>query len=174
MTSIIKVDTLQTAAGGVPTASDLGLNVTGSVLQVKNDTVANLITNSSDGWMDTGLSVTITPSSATNYFYVMFEGEFFMTDTSNAKGFGFNIYKDNTAVTTSPNDGLNRPYDHYQDDTSERIFTRSSKTWYDVTGTLSPVTFTVKFTAYQGDVTPVGMSFDSETQRSLTVMEIAG
>ena len=33
MTSIIKVDQIQTAAGGVPTAGDLGLNVTGSVLQ---------------------------------------------------------------------------------------------------------------------------------------------
>lgn len=32
MTSILKVDTLQTAAGGVPTAGDLGLNVTGAVI----------------------------------------------------------------------------------------------------------------------------------------------
>jgi hypothetical protein len=30
----LKVDTIQTAAGGVPTASDLGINVAGSVLQV--------------------------------------------------------------------------------------------------------------------------------------------
>lgn len=34
MASIIKVDTIQTAAGGTPTAADLGLNTTGSVLQV--------------------------------------------------------------------------------------------------------------------------------------------
>ena len=33
MTSIIKVDQIQTAAGGVPTAADLGLNVSGSVVQ---------------------------------------------------------------------------------------------------------------------------------------------
>lgn len=33
MTSILKVDTLQTAAGGVPTVGDLGINTTGSVLQ---------------------------------------------------------------------------------------------------------------------------------------------
>ena len=30
----LKVDTIQTAAGGVPTASDLGINIAGSVLQV--------------------------------------------------------------------------------------------------------------------------------------------
>ena len=34
MTSIIKVDQIQTAAGAVPTAADLGINVTGSVVQV--------------------------------------------------------------------------------------------------------------------------------------------
>jgi len=33
MTSILKVDTLQTAAGGVPTAGDLGINTTGTVLE---------------------------------------------------------------------------------------------------------------------------------------------
>ena len=35
MSSIIKVDTIQTAAGGTPTAADLGLNTTGSVLNAK-------------------------------------------------------------------------------------------------------------------------------------------
>ena len=34
MASIIKVDTIQTAAGGTPTAADLGLNTTGSVVNV--------------------------------------------------------------------------------------------------------------------------------------------
>ena len=34
MTSIIKVDQIQTLAGAAPTAADLGINVTGSVLQV--------------------------------------------------------------------------------------------------------------------------------------------
>jgi len=33
MTSILKVDTLQTAAGGVPTAGDLGLNTDGTILE---------------------------------------------------------------------------------------------------------------------------------------------
>lgn len=33
MTSIIKVDQIQTAAGGVPTAGDLGLNTTNTVLE---------------------------------------------------------------------------------------------------------------------------------------------
>ena len=35
MTGILKVDQIQLANGNTPTASDLGLNTTGSVLQVK-------------------------------------------------------------------------------------------------------------------------------------------
>ena len=35
MTSILKVDNIQKANGSTPTASDLGINTTGSVLQVK-------------------------------------------------------------------------------------------------------------------------------------------
>ena len=38
MTSIIKVDQIQNAAGGVPTAGDLGLNTTGTVLKVSHFT----------------------------------------------------------------------------------------------------------------------------------------
>lgn len=34
MTSILKVDQIQNSAGNTPTAADLGLNVTGSVLQI--------------------------------------------------------------------------------------------------------------------------------------------
>ncbi len=40
MTSIIKVDQIQTLAGTAPTAADLGINVTGSVLQVVQATPA--------------------------------------------------------------------------------------------------------------------------------------
>ena len=38
MTSIIKVDTLQKANGATPTAADLGINTTGSVLKVSHFT----------------------------------------------------------------------------------------------------------------------------------------
>ena len=38
MTSIIKVDQIQTAAGATPTAADLGINTTGSVLKVSHFT----------------------------------------------------------------------------------------------------------------------------------------
>ena len=41
MTSIIKVDQIQLANGSTPTAADLGINTTGSVLQVLSATKTN-------------------------------------------------------------------------------------------------------------------------------------
>ena len=47
MSSIIKVDTIQTAAGGTPTAGDLGLNVAGSVLAVTEYKPSSVTVNTS-------------------------------------------------------------------------------------------------------------------------------
>ena len=154
------------------------LHAPGHVIQVKNDTSTTAVVNSSQAYTDMGLSVIITPNSATNYFWVMFEGHFSSGNTTSSKGYGFNIHKNGTAVTGSPNDGVNpsdAPYDFYMDNASNRFFRRDSKIYYAATGTTSAVTFTAQFTGYnyssQGDVT-LGMS--NETQHTLTVMEIAG
>ena len=68
MTSILKVDTIQTAAGGTPTAADLGLNVSGSVLQVVTNE-AGISTFNSTSWT-TVVSASITPQSTNSKVYV--------------------------------------------------------------------------------------------------------
>ena len=50
MTSIIKVDQIQNAAGGVPTAADLGLNVSGTVLNVGQYETNSTYDNTSSAW----------------------------------------------------------------------------------------------------------------------------
>jgi hypothetical protein len=72
MTSIIKVDTIQTAAGGTPTAASLGLNVTGSVVQVVTNVVSaqNSSTSSSLVEVNTSFRTTITPKSTSNKILV--------------------------------------------------------------------------------------------------------
>lgn len=68
MSSIIKVDQIQLANGSTPTASDLGLDVSGTVLQVvqtvKRDTWSYTATNTW-GYIS-GLSATITPKSTSS------------------------------------------------------------------------------------------------------------
>jgi len=66
MASIIKVDQIQTAAGGTPTAADLGLNTTGAVLQVVHNDYSTETSSSSTSFADTGLNASITPSNASS------------------------------------------------------------------------------------------------------------
>lgn len=77
MTSTLKVDQIQTAAGGVPTAGDLGLNTEGTILEhlegycdgrtvggVTFPTVSSYATINSTGHTDvSGSAVTYTPPS---------------------------------------------------------------------------------------------------------------
>ena len=61
MTSIIKVDTLQKANGATPTAADLGINITGNILQTIYSEYATYGSSTSTSFFAMPLSATITP-----------------------------------------------------------------------------------------------------------------
>ena len=72
MTSIIKVDQIQTVSGTTPTAADLGINVAGTVLQVVSGSSSSQSLNSSTNtYTDMGLSLSITPTSSTSKILVI-------------------------------------------------------------------------------------------------------
>jgi hypothetical protein len=72
MTSILKVDQIQTAAGGVPTIGDLAINDTGTILQVKQTVFSGTQSTSiGPGFTEiTGLQTTITPKSTSSKIMV--------------------------------------------------------------------------------------------------------
>ena len=73
MSSVIKVDQIQTAAGGTPTAGDLGINTTGTVLQVKNNAVnvsVRLGQTTSTSYVATGYYLDFTPKSVSSTLYI--------------------------------------------------------------------------------------------------------
>ena len=76
MASIIKVDTIQTAAGGTPTAADLGITGTGKVLQVvaANGRSTDFTTTSSSDVSITDTSISITPTSSGSRIFVTWYG----------------------------------------------------------------------------------------------------
>lgn len=77
MASIIKVDQIQTAAGGTPTAGDLGINTSGNVVQVKTLSVPNPSTHldtASSSFVSMGVSLTITPKDANNTILIIWSG----------------------------------------------------------------------------------------------------
>ena len=59
--STIKVDAIKTRAGNVPKAGDLGLNITGTVLQVVEGSHSSQVATTSTSFADTALAVSITP-----------------------------------------------------------------------------------------------------------------
>jgi hypothetical protein len=69
--SEIRVDAIKTRAGAVPKAGDVGLNVTGTVLQVvsaENDTNSS---TTSTSFQSTSVTATITPSSTSSKILVI-------------------------------------------------------------------------------------------------------
>ena len=65
MASILKVDQIQTAAGGTPTAADLGINTSGNVLQVVTATSESAGATTSTSFVSY-MSANITPSSTSS------------------------------------------------------------------------------------------------------------
>lgn len=70
MTGILKVDTIQKNNGATPTAKDLGINVTGNVLQVVNGYMNSQIEGAFSSSTDC-FNVSITPTSSTSKILVM-------------------------------------------------------------------------------------------------------
>tara|TARA_R110002153_G_scaffold110100_1_gene251069 strand:+ start:890 stop:1456 length:567 start_codon:yes stop_codon:yes gene_type:complete len=71
MTSILKVDNIQKANGSVPTANDLGINTTGTVLKMlytQFDGTNTIVCGANTNVALTDLTVTVTPTSATSKF----------------------------------------------------------------------------------------------------------
>jgi hypothetical protein len=95
MTSIIKVDTIQTSAGGSPTASSLGIGGTGKIGQVVSSTHTNDFTTSSTSFVDTGFDITITPTSTSSRILVTFDIGCVYASTS-GNGNVCTIYRDDT------------------------------------------------------------------------------
>jgi hypothetical protein len=93
MTSIIKVDTLQKANGATPTAADLGINTTGTVLQVVNKSlpVGTLVYTSNDlNWLSITASDTAVTSKSTNSKWIVnFTG---LAACRSAKPMSFDIW----------------------------------------------------------------------------------
>jgi len=106
MASIIKVDTIQTAAGGTPTAADLGLNTTGSVLQVVEERYTARVSTSSTNWSSTGFTASITPKSTSSKILVSLHMGAVGNSTDDGAAY-FKFYRDGVVLPDSfgPDDG---------------------------------------------------------------------
>jgi len=108
MTSILKVDNIQKANGSTPKANDLGINTTGTVLQVLQTSTTTAASIAQDAFTTTGFTLTITPSKATSK--VLLTGNLFLLCPNGAQA-SINIYDSiSSGFITSQAYGLGGPY----------------------------------------------------------------
>ena len=94
MSSIIKVDQIQLADGSTPTAGDLGLNTTGSVLQVVQVVAGtgNQVNVSSSSATEV-MSASITPSSTSSKILVQCSFAGYIGGETSTETFKFELWR---------------------------------------------------------------------------------
>jgi hypothetical protein len=186
MTSILKVDTIQTAAGGTPTAADLGLNVSGSVLQVQSATKTAPDSYALATGVHTdvsGLSVTLTPSSSSSKFLITFTVHLgCSTTTSNPY-----VVLSRVIEGTNSSVALGDAKDSRTRSTAAAGYISSSdytlqsvsQNYLDSPATTSPVTYKIKVGGFASrtfflNQTNVSNNEGNTASSTITVIEIAG
>ena len=167
MSSVIKVDQIQLADGSTPTAADLGLNTSGSILQVVQTVVSAQQATTSTSWIDaTGLSLNITPSSVNNKILVIASLETGGGASGTNNTTRYRVVRDGTTVM-----GMQslRTYDYG----SSGVYITSSTviTNLDSPNTVSQITYKVQLIFVAGSNAYINSENGTST---LTVMEIAG
>ena len=167
MTSLIKVDAIQKLNGSVPKASDLGLNVTGTVLQVLQATTTTQVTMNSTSYATTGLTLAITPSSTSSKILINFNTCTYV----NAGSFSvFDIFR-GTVSGTSLSGGASYGIAQNYSTSGGQLVTVSGMV-LDSPNTTSATTYTV-------GIKRAGTSANVSAQENsslgvITLMEIAG
>jgi len=169
MTSILKVDNIQKANGSVPKASDLGLNVAGSVLQVLQGTSSTQVTMNDGNFVTTGLTLAITPSSSSSKILINFN------TCSYAAGSGtfgvFDIFR-GTVSGTSLSGGANYGVAQNFSGSAGAPLSTVSGMVLDSPNTTNATTYTIglKRAGSSANVT----AMENSSLGTITLMEIAG
>ena len=150
MTSIIKVDQIQNSSGTVPTAGDLGLNVSGNTIQiVQSGTLADFSSSSTD-WIDTNMTLNITPTSTSSKVLVNFTVVQRVDGTGSIMRGGYRITRTVGGVTTTVYNTAGG-VEHIQvRNAAGEISGIGGYLYLDSPSTTSPVTYTLQ-AKKQGD-----------------------
>lgn len=163
--SEIRVDAIKTRAGAVPTANDVGINVTGNVLQVVNASTTTEVATTSTTFIDTGLTASITPSSTSSKILLLYTLQQF----TNANGAvsKFKLFRDSTELILFGFQGYAG---------SSTLMSKGSHQFLDSPSTTSAITYKVQFNSAIGGFNALMQYDDSNGDgiSEMTLMEIAG
>ena len=169
MSSIIKVDQIQLADGSTPTAGDLGLNTTGSVLQVVHGQDDQYTATSSGTSSITGITATITPSNTSSKILVVIGINGINSNAQQLAG-QFELKKNGSSLKSlSTIAGWNG--------TSNVSEGAISATYYDSPSSTDALTYAIYFNIAAGSGTIRYNNYSSgngTTLSTITLIEIAG
>jgi len=168
--STIKVDTIQTRAGAVPKASDLGLNITGSVLQVVSaDASSQENTTSSSYVASSGVTLSITPSSTSSKILTICSPSLRVYENNGSDAnMRFALSRDGGSNFLYQ--AIHRTYDYGNSGTLSDI--SIAQIFLDSPSSTSTLTYTMYVKLVAGD--QIEINPDGNNKSTLTLMEIAG
>jgi hypothetical protein len=174
MTSLIKVDSIQTAAGGTPTASSLGIGGVGKIGQVVNSTYTTETATTSSTFSDTGHSASITPSSTSSKVLVLLTYRFGVYRPNNGGkdlGYGIRFVRDTTNIYSLDGAGTRAFYSFIE--TAMAMDTRqvSHINFLDSPSSTSSLNYKVQHNTYQA-AGCTGTYARHSTLCTLTLMEV--
>tara|TARA_B100001287_G_scaffold274333_1_gene279435 strand:+ start:680 stop:1198 length:519 start_codon:yes stop_codon:yes gene_type:complete len=171
MTSILKVDQIQTTAGAAPTAKDLGF-ADGSVLQTVYNNYGTMVTVSQNtSHVSTGLTATITPTSTSSKILIIASQQARIFNNTSDNGYGIRFKRDSTVIYTPSA-------------TNYHVYTYINNVYFDMRGnnsfyyldspaSTSALTYSLEARMYQGSGAPSVRYQDNSNQSNIILMEIA-
>ena len=176
MTSIVRADNISTVAGTGTVTLEAGntldtsaglVTPAGHVIQTLSDINGSEQQVSSTDWVDTNLSITITPKTATSSFLIQwcFENIYL---TGSSSGVSFRVTKDGTPLFT-PGVG----YSIWSNDTGAHY--NYSNLYVDYSShTISAITYTIQVRLYDVSSPRADLNDAGYFQDTLVIQEIAG
>jgi len=192
MTGVLKVDTIQKNDGTTPTAADLGLNITGTILQVvsttKTDTFAESIGGNAQGTIN-AISVSITPKYSTSKILVVVHlsgASSYWSASNSAPSWAGRLVRNgsNIAIGDAAGSRNRQTFQLGGPSGSSPKLSQMSMTHLDLPSTTSTITYGVRLDNLDNGPQTMYLNYgpnDSDTNvltartvSSMTVMEIAG
>ena len=169
--STIKVDTIQTRAGAVPKASDLGLNTTGNVIQtVTTGTIALTQITSTGSWTDTNYTLSITPQFSDSKILFQSANHFRLGGSTPIRG-GVRIQRTVSSTDTIVWNSSNNT-EHFQVRNADNEHdTIGSISFLDSPATTSSVTYLIQIYLHTGTFMNI---YESGHGGGIVLQEIAG
>lgn len=154
--------------GGVPSWATVS---SGAVIQVKSATYSTATSNTSATYADTGLSLSITPTSASNKVLVIVSQAFYMNRLDEEIGLNFRLMEGASAIHT---DTLsNWQYvNTFTTSTDWAWNVRHNVTWLAAPATTSATTYKTQFAVGVAGSSPVVTAQQTSRTSTITLMEV--